>query len=178
MIEFILGELKRSENIEKAVNAIMSLQEKYLKDNPNLNLLKKEKKQVDTALNNLVRAIEAGIVSATTQRRLQELETQKTELERKILVEESKQVMVLEREQIEKYCLKALATDPERLINTIIKEIVLYNDKIEVYLNSPITTSPDDSRGFSFYTEVVNMPIERHKTRDARYMRITLQMLV
>ncbi len=178
VIDFILGELKRSENVEKAVNAIMSLQEKYLKDNPNLNLLKKEKKQVDTALNNLVRAIEAGIVSATTQRRLQELEMQKTDIERKILVEESKQAMVLEREQIEKYYLEAVAADPERLINTLIKEIVLYNDKIEVYLNSPITTSPDDSRGFSFYTEVVNMPIERHKTRDAKYMRITLQMLV
>ena len=30
VIDFILGELKRSENVEKAVNAIMSLQEKYL----------------------------------------------------------------------------------------------------------------------------------------------------
>lgn len=102
----------------------------------------------------------------------------KTDIERKILVEESKQAMVLEREQIEKYYLEAVAADPERLINTLIKEIVLYNDKIEAYLNSPITTSPDDSLGFSFYTEVVNMPIERHKTRDAKYMRITLQMLV
>ena len=178
VVEFILGELKRSENIENAVNAIMSLQEKYLRDNPNLSILKKEKKQVDTALNNLMRAIEAGIISATTQRRLNELEEQQVELERKILIEESKQAVLLDREQIEKYYLKALTTDPERLINTIIKEIVLYNDKIEVYLNSPLRTSPDDNRGFSFYTEVVNMPTERHATRGTKYKRITLQMLV
>lgn len=178
VIEFILGELTKRENIENAVNAIMSLQEKYLRDNPTLSILKKEKKQVDTALNNLMRAIEAGIISATTQRRLNELEAQQTELENKILIEESKQAVLLDREQIETYYFKALTADPERLINTIIREIVLYNDKIELYINSPLRTSPDDNRGFSFYTEVVNMPTERHATRGTKYKRITLQMLV
>lgn len=178
VVEFILGELKRRENIESAVNTIMSLQEKYLRDNPNLSMLKKEKKQVDTALNNLMRAIEAGIISATTQRRLNELEEQQLELERKILIEESKQAVLLEREQVEAYYLKVLALDHERLINTVIKEIVLYNDKIELYLNSPLRTSPDDNRGFSFYTEVVNMPTESHSVRGVKYKKVTLQMLV
>ena len=178
VVEFILGELKCKENIELAVDTLMSLQEKYLKDNPLLNNLKKEKKQLDTALNNLMRAIEAGIISATTQRRLNELEEQNTELERKILIEESKQAMLLDREQIEKYYYKALTLDPEKLINTLIREIVLYNDKIEVHLNSPLRTSPDENRGFSFYTEVVNMPTESHATRGRKYKRITLQMLV
>ena len=178
VVEFILGELKCKENIERAVDTLMSLQEKYLKDNPLLNNLKKEKKQLDTALNNLMRAIEAGIISATTQRRLNELEEQNTELERKILIEESKQAMLLDREQIEKYYYKALTLDPEKLINTLIREIVLYNDKIEVHLNSPLRTSPDENRGFSFYTEVVNMPIERYSIKGTTYKRITLQMLV
>ena len=156
----------------------MALQERYLNDNPSLNIFKKEKSQVETALNNLMRAIEAGIITATTQRRLQELEEQKTELERKILIEESKQAVLLDKEQIERFYIKTLVLNPERIISTLIKEIVLYNDKIEVYLNSPLRTSPDDNRGFSFYTEVVNMPIERHATRGIKYNRITLQMLV
>ena len=125
-----------------------------------------------------MRAIEASIISATTQRRLNELEEQNTELERKILIEESKQAMLLDREQIEKYYYKALTLDPEKLINTLIREIVLYNDKIEVHLNSQLRTSPDENRGFSFYTEVVNMPTESHATRGRKYKRITLQMLV
>ncbi len=178
VVEFIIGELKRCENIESAVNTIMSLQEKYLRDNPTLNILKKEKKQIDTALNNLMRAIEQGIISNTTTKRLRELEEQQVELERKILIEESKQAVLLDREQIESYYIKALTSDPERIINTVIREIVLYNDKIEIYLNSPLRTSPDDNRGFSFYTEVVNMPTERHATRGTKYKRITLQMLV
>ncbi len=168
VVEFILGELKRKENIERAIDTLMSLQDKHLRDNPTLNILKKEKKQIDTAPNNLMKAIEAGIFTATTQKRLNELEEQQTELERKTLIEESKQAVLLDREQIEKYYLKALVLDPEILINTLIKEIVLYNDKFEVYMNSPLRTSPDENRVFSFYTEVVNMPIERHSVRGTK----------
>ena len=178
VIKFVLEELKRPENIKNAVKTIMALQEKYLNDNPSLGIFKKEKSQVETALNNLMKAIEAGIITATTQRRLQELEEQKTELERKILIEESKQAVLLDRDEIERYYIKAIALNPERIISTLIKEIVLYNDKIEVYLNSPLRTSPDDNRGFSFYTEVVNMPIERYSVKGTTYKRTTLQMLV
>ena len=45
------------------------------------------------------------------------------------------------------------------LINLLIKQIVLYNDKMIVYYNSPIQTSPDGkSQGFSFYDEIAFMP--------------------
>ena len=156
----------------------MRLQEEQQRDSTQLNNLKKEKKQTTTALNNLMKAIEAGIISVTTKSRLHELEELLSELESKILAEESKQSILLEREQIEAYNVQALKLEAERLIHTLIKEIVLYNDKIEIYLNSPLRTSPDENRGFSFYTEVVNMPTERHATRSTKYKRITLQMLV
>ena len=45
------------------------------------------------------------------------------------------------------------------LINLLIKQIVLYNDKMIVYYNSPIQTSPDgNSQVFSFYDEIAFMP--------------------
>lgn len=178
VINFILRELSSKENIDNAVNAIMALQEEYSNNNPKLNILKKEKHQTDTALNNLMRAIEQGIISTTTNKRLHELEEQQTELERKILIEESKQTVLLDREQIKTYYLKALASNPERVINTLIKEIVLYNDKIEVYINNPTKNGPDNNRGFSFYTEVVNMPVQAHTVRGVTLKKITLQFLV
>jgi hypothetical protein len=178
VVDFILGELYQKERLSAAVDAIMYLQEQYAKNNPNLSILKKEKKQIDTALENLIRAIEQGIISATTKKRLQELEEQQTELERKILIEESKQAVLLTREQIERYYRKVLALEPERILNTLIKSIVLYNDKIEVYLNSPTRTSPDDNRGFSFYTEVVNMPTKSRLSKTSAFQKITLQILV
>ena len=34
---------------------------------------------------------------------------------------------------------------------------MLYDDKIEIYFNSPIKISPDESRGFTFYTEDIKI---------------------
>ena len=38
------------------------------------------------------------------------------------------------------------------IINYFIKEIILYNDRVEIHINSPFTNGPDESQGFSFYT--------------------------
>lgn len=43
------------------------------------------------------------------------------------------------------------------LINYPIKEIVLFDDKIEIHYNSSIKISPDDSRGFSFYSKTIQI---------------------
>ena len=49
--------------------------------------------------------------------------------------------------------------EPQMLINYLIKEIVLYDDKIEIHFNSPIKISPDDykNRDFIFYSEIVRL---------------------
>lgn len=111
VVEFIIGELKKNENIDKAVDAIIRLQEKQAKDNPDLNNYKNEKNQVEVSLGNLLKAIEAGVISNTTTKRLHELEERLTELERKILIEECKKSMVLDRQEIDAYYVK-----PWRLI--------------------------------------------------------------
>ena len=45
------------------------------------------------------------------------------------------------------------------MIKTLIKEIILYDDKIEIYYNYTKNKSPDDDdhRGFCFYTEDIYM---------------------
>jgi hypothetical protein len=43
------------------------------------------------------------------------------------------------------------------LIEYLIKEIKLYEDKIEVIFNSPINTSPDESQGFIFYEKTIKV---------------------
>ena len=56
-----------------------------------------------------------------------------------------------------KFYADALKAEPKLLIDCLIKEIVLYDDKIEIYFNSPIKLSPDESRGFTFYTEDIRI---------------------
>jgi len=50
-----------------------------------------------------------------------------------------------------------LKSKPQMLINYLIKEITLFDNRADIYYNSPIKTtdSPDNSQGFSFYSKTV-----------------------
>ena len=75
------------------------------------------------------------------------------------MIEQSKSKITLSEDKIRKYYEQALLKEPQMLINLLIKQIVLYNDKMIVYYNSPIQTSPDgNSQGFSFYDGIAFMP--------------------
>ena len=60
------------------------------KTNTNLNMLIKSKKQAKMTLNNIMLAVEQGVVNKTTNNRMKELEQQIEDIERQILVERSK----------------------------------------------------------------------------------------
>ena len=64
----------------------MEYQEKQTKDRPEIKTLEKEKKQTETALHNVMAAIEQGIVSNTTAARLQELESKLEEIDKRLLI--------------------------------------------------------------------------------------------
>lgn len=159
VLENILRELSKPDMMNTIVNGLMHLQEMQSKENPILNTMLAEKRQTEKALNNLLSAIEQGIISNTTNKRLHELENKLTELERNVVIEQSKTAIPLPESSIRKFYEQALLKEPQMLINLLIKEIVLYNDKIIVYFNSPLQTSPDEnSQGFSFYDETAFMP--------------------
>lgn len=94
----------------------MQIQEMQNKESPILKTLLSEKRQTETALNNLMSAIEQGIISATTNKRLHELENKLTELERNILIEQSKTKITLSEDKIRKYYEQALLKEPHNLI--------------------------------------------------------------
>ena len=177
VLENILRELSKPDTMNKVVDGLMQIQEMQNKESPILKTLLSEKRQTETALNNLMSAIEQGIISATTNKRLHELENKLTELERNILIEQSKTKITLSEDKIRKYYEQALLKEPQMLINLLIKQIVLYNDKMIVYYNSPIQTSPDgNSQGFSFYDEIAFMPyiIQNKPTPAMRAIRVIL----
>lgn len=168
VIDTIICELSKPEIKDKIVNELIKRHESQLSSNIELSLLTKQQKQVETSLHNLVTAIEQGIISTTTNKRLQELEQQQAELERQILIEKSKTVVKLSKQDILSYYEQALRLEPKLLINFLIREIVLYDDKIEIYFNSPIPTSPDENSGFSFYSKTTTI-IQNWLCRDKPY---------
>ena len=157
VLDKIVSELNRPQIMNAVVANLMQIQELQAKEASALNMILKEKRQTDTALNNLMAAIEQGIISNTTNKRLHELESKQEELERQILIEKSKLALQLSEDTVRKFYTDALKAEPKLLIDCLIKEIILYDDKIEIYFNSPIKISPDESRGFTFYTENIKI---------------------
>ena len=51
--------------------------------------------------------------------------------------------VIITEEEIKEFYIQALQKEPLALINFLIKEIKLYNDKIEITFNSPIIKGPD-----------------------------------
>ena len=156
IIDELVKELRKPQNMNTLVDILTNMQNKIDDTNTNLQMLVKEQKQVQNSLNNLVNAIEQGIVSKTTGIRLKELENQLEKLEENIAIERNKCFIKLEKSEIKKYYEDALKKESIILVNYLIKEIVLFNDKIEIKLNSPINKSPDN-QGFLFYTKNIEV---------------------
>ncbi len=161
VLDNIYNALQTPSNMEFIIKVLMKMQNNAEKENSALSILLKQQKQVENALNNLVTAIENGITSNTTNKRLQDLEKQQEQLERQILIERSKCAVKVPESEMREFYEQALRAEPQMLINVLIKEIVVFDDKIEIYYNTPLYTNPDDEsrRGFSFYSNFVQMGI-------------------
>ena len=107
------------------------------------------------ALDNIVLAIEQGVINKTTNKRMIDLETRLEELEKEILIEKSKADIRISENQIKEFYKQALKLDPETIINIFVKNVRMYNDRYEITLNSPIK-SPDD-KGFLFCTKFTKL---------------------
>lgn len=149
VINTIVDELSKPKMMNCIVSAILEEQERRISKNSILNLLLREKKQIDTAIENMVTAIEQGVITNTTTKRLKELEAKQEEVERKIAIEKNQGAFRVSEEDIREFYKTALTLETQKLINYLIEEIVVFNDKIEIYFKKPTIKSPDDNRGFS-----------------------------
>ena len=158
VIENVVEQISKCNSLDYIVKGVMQEQERQLKENIVLNLLLKEQKQTTTAINNIMTAIENGGTTNTAMKRMRELETHQSELDKQILIEKSKTAVQLTENQIRDFYSRALALEPKLLINYLVKQITLYDDKIQIQFNSPIKESPDnESWGFSLCSKKVSL---------------------
>ena len=176
----LIEKLSNPETINYIVAELLKIQERQLKENSILAVLTKQQKQVETALNNLVSAVERGIVSNATNKRLHELESQQEHLEQQILIERSKQSVQLKESDIREFYTQMLQSEPKTLIAFLIKQIDLFDDKIEIQYNSPVKISPDSEsrRGFSFYTETIDMITYKWANTEPYTQKIKLELYI
>ena len=148
VIDTTVDELSSPQIMDGIVKHILELQERQATENVTLKLLNKEKASTERALQNLLTAIENGIYSNTTNKRLHELEAQQAELEKQIIIEQSKCAIRVTESMVRSYYKDILKSEPQMLINLLIKRITVYADRIEIEYNSPLRTSPDENQGF------------------------------
>ena len=151
VLDAIITQLKEPELMDKLISAILEEQERRNRENSALLVMQREQRQNEIALDNIMIAIERGIMNKTTNKRMKELEARQEELERLILIEKSKQVRQFTEKEVREYYEQALRMEPQLLINYLVQKIVLFDDRMEIYYNSPITNSPDDGQGCCFY---------------------------
>ena len=152
ILDAIISQLSIPENRDFIANKILSYQEEHLEKNEEIEILQKELASVKTSLQNLQNAVLQGIITKTTKNLLIELENREEEITKMIAKKQCQNITKLTKRDITKFLENALKEDAGTLIETLINKIILYNDKKEIYFNSPLKDkSPDDkSQDFLF----------------------------
>ena len=137
----VISQTMKLVNDEETVKAITAmLLDMQERENTNLPLLTEQLKETQRGIDNLLNAIQQGIFSKSTKSRLEELEAAKEELEIKITNEKLAKPKLTE-EQILFYLHKFRVLDMskqsyrQRLIDTFINRIYLYDDKLVITFN-------------------------------------------
>ncbi len=123
--------------IEAIVSMLMDLQDR---ENINLPMYEQQLRETDTSINNLLNAIQQGILTKSTKKRLEELESAKDELEGRIAGEKlAKPKISAEFMTFWLHRFRKLDTQKKShrkmLIDTFVNAIFLYDDKMVITFN-------------------------------------------
>jgi len=123
--------------LEKIADMILDLQ---TQENVTLPLLKKQLAEAERGIQNMLNAIQQGVLTSSTKERLEELEATKSDVEIKIM-QEQMQKPLLTREHILFWLHKFRVIDVckqdqrQRLIDRFVNAVFLYDDKIVLTFN-------------------------------------------
>ena len=123
--------------IDAIVAEVMELQDQ---ENTTLPLLEKQMREVENGIENMLNAIQAGVLTNSTKLRLEKLEAQQKELEARIAEEKIARPRLSEN-QVRFWLTRFRKLDPnvkshrETLINTFVNAVYLYDEKVLITFN-------------------------------------------
>lgn len=151
---------QQENNLELIADEIMKIFKDKKKEHSVISLLTSELQNTQRAIENLLTAIQQGIITTSTKSRLVEMEEKAEELKTQITKEQAKLENRISKELIIEYLRTGIKKSPQALIDWLIDKVILYDDKIEIYYLYTEKTDPDDCRGF-----VIRWWIFRFETR-------------
>ena len=123
--------------MESIIAKVMELQDR---ENTNLPLYEKQLRDAESGIQNMLNAIQAGILTSSTKERLEQLEETKRELETRIAEEKLAKPKIKE-EFIRFWLMRfrkldmSLKDQRQALVDTFINSIYLYDDKVLITFN-------------------------------------------
>lgn len=150
--EFVLEELKRVVFNEKFIPQVYEQYNNYAKsqkvDRSMIEILEKKIEKIDSNIDNIISSIEQGFSSESLKDRLTTLEIEKKQTEQKLREEKSGDDYIPATiSDVAKIYFKAQQTlngndlkAKRRLVQNFVNKIVVYKDKVEVYINLIPTT--------------------------------------
>ena len=123
--------------IDAIVAEVMELQDQ---ENTTLPLLEKQMREVENGIENMLNAIQAGVLTNSTKSRLEKLEAQQKELEVRIAEEKIARPRLSEN-QVRFWLTRFRKLNPnvkshrETLINTFVNAVYLYDEKVLITFN-------------------------------------------
>ena len=139
--DLVVSETMKMVMDDKAIEAIVSmLMDLQDRDNVNVPLYEQQLREADTAISNLLGAIQQGILTRSTKERLEELENRRDELENRLACEKlakpkvSAEFMTFWLHRFRKLDVRQ-QSHRKMLIDTFINAIFLYDDKMVITFN-------------------------------------------
>ncbi len=139
--DLVVSETMKMVMDDKAIEAIVSmLMDLQDREKVNLPLYEQQLREADTAIKNLLNAIQQGILTKSTKGRLEELEATKEELETRIACEKlakpkvSAEFMTFWLHRFRKLDVRQ-KSHRKMLIDTFVNAIFLYDDKMVITFN-------------------------------------------
>jgi len=139
--DLVVGETMKMVMDDKAIEAIVSmLMDLQDRENVNVPLYEQQLREADTAISNLLNAIQQGILTRSTKARLEELENRRDELENRLACEKlakpkvSAEFMTFWLHRFRKLDVRQ-QSHRKMLIDAFINAIFLYDDKMVITFN-------------------------------------------
>ena len=131
-------------DLDIIADEIMRVREESAKEHCELNILVAKQREAQKALDNVMKAVEAGVFTATTKNRMEELELEIDRLAVLIAKEENKLQQALSRDDVMEYLTSGVREQsPKVRMELLVHKVTLWDDHIEVEFNYSDKTNPD-----------------------------------
>lgn len=173
VIQATVNMLRRNSVITKIAETIVKVHERMIRDDSGLQRLQTKRDEAKKAADNLVKAIEQGIITDFTKDRLAALQEEVNRCEIEINKAMQKTYAHLTVEDVEKYLLSKVFEDPDDikvrklLVNTFIREIIWYGDHMVITYNFQEDVVPEKLT--KSHVEQVEKEIEEAETASSSF---------